>query len=94
MEQRIIDRKTWHEKLTVSEQFQLGELGARELWRECFHDDLISGECKSFEDFCHQIIVKANIPDELSFNAVVRIMNNYLQDRWEEYKNGKNRLTV
>ena len=97
MKQRIIDRKTWHEVITDEMDWVLVELGACKLLDDCvsLYDPRIGGSYSkedisvletNFNEYCHQIISPEHFPDELSFNQVITILNNYLQGRWEEFK--------
>lgn len=91
MEKRIIDRKTWHEVITDEMDWVLVDLAAWKLVEDCVSlDDPVPHELFSidFNEYCHAIINTEHFPDEFSFNQVVAILKNYLQDRWEEFKNG------
>ncbi len=97
MTKRLIDRQTWHEEITDEMDWVLVDLGAWKLVEDCISlcdPSLCEAYRINFNEYCHAIINTEHFPDEFSFNQVLTILNKYLQGRWEEYKNGKNRITV
>ena len=93
MAQRIIDRKIWHEVITANIDWVLVDMAAWKLVEICVAPDdpePIEFLKTNFIEYCHAIINTEHFPDEFSFNQVVAILKNYLQDRWENYKNGTN----
>ena len=85
---RYIDKKTFHEDVCGTElEFVMVALGAEALANMVAWDDMMGvvREPESFHDYIKQIIDKKSIPDDMSFNDVVRILKIYLTARWEEY---------
>lgn len=83
----VLTRKTWHEMIDDEEAFVLASYGVQYLIKRCIvYPRLI---VENYEAFCKEIIYREAIPDEFSYNDILRILHDYLYDRWEEYKNGK-----
>lgn len=93
MSERIIDRKTWHEVITDEMDWVLVDMGAWKLVEDCVYlsdPEPCEAYKTNFNEYCHKILFSEHFPDELSFNQVAAILDNYLRKRWEDYKNGSN----
>ena len=82
---KYIDKKTFHEEVCGTElEFVMVALGAEAL-ANMVVEDFCYDAPDSFNDYIHQLIDRKSIPDDMSFNDVVRILKVYLTGRWEEY---------
>lgn len=83
----VLTRKTWHEMIDDEDDFVLASYGVKYLIEKCILSPRLNTE--DYETFCRGIIYRGAIPDEFSYNDILRILHDYLHDRWEEYINGK-----
>ena len=83
----VLTRKTWHEMIDDEDDFVLASYGVKYLIDKCIVSPGLNVE--DYQTFCRMSIFRGAIPDEFSYNDMLRILYDYLQNRWEEYKNGK-----
>lgn len=87
MKDKVLSRKTWHEVIDDEQAYVLADYGVRNIILTC-----VSAACEpgvdNYDAFCRKIVNKARIPDEFSYNEVLKILDDYLRSRWEEYNNG------
>lgn len=84
---KVLSRKTWHEVVNDEQAYVLADYGVRNIILNC-----VAAACEpgvdNYEAFCRKIVNKARVPDEFSYNEVLKILDDYLRIRWEEYNNG------
>lgn len=83
----VLTRKTWHEMIDDEEAFVLASYGVKYLIERCIGFPGLNAD--DYETFSRLSINRWEIPDEFSYNDILRILHDYLHDRWEEYINGK-----
>ena len=93
MTEKLISRKAWHETIDDEMDYALVNLGAETLIKTCVNPGDPPYEITDYEKFCRCIIMKAGLPDEFSYNDTVKILHDYLKDRWEKY-NGQSESTI
>ena len=86
---KVLSRKTWHEVIDDEQAYVLADYGVKYIIKQCVAESTIA-DAKDYETFCRKMIVKTWIPDEFSFNDLVKILDDYLRSRWEEVINGQN----
>lgn len=90
---RIISRKMWHEVIDDELDYELVNLGAELLASSCVDEranEQYYRKADHFEEFCRRVIDRTVIPDNMSYNQVLTVLDVYLHERWEEYNHEQN----